>query len=446
MSGKAWKSISWVLALVALLACNKTTYIGVDVLPGSDDVGAIYTDTFTLLTNTIREDTVLTSSTTNNTAGFIYDPVFGKSYAAFYTQLLLSTNDVDFGDPDTLYIDSVVLTLAYGGYYGYKDVPQTFLVYRLTEDMDPKPENGYYSHNDFDVDPNPLGRKDLFVPNFTDSVSVLDLRLPPHMRIRLSDRFGQELLGQSGGFNFSSDTAFKDYLKGLCVAPDTASTPYSASMLYFNLTSLYSGLQLYWHTPTRDSLSYVFPVGSTEIRSGYFKHNYTGSAVEQHLSASVSDNDSLVFIQGLGGLKTRITIPALDSLKDVVINKAEITLTQKIDPTKTDSIFKTPPQIVCVTADSTGRDLGIPDNQQFFPNPGGVKVSKVTLGRESYAQYTFSVATQLQEIVSGITEDRGLFLIIFKRAESADRIMAGGANRNDNLKMKLDLIYTPIRK
>lgn len=440
------KRLLLLLAVVSLLGCNKTTYIGVDILPGTDDVGAIYTDTFTLFTNTILEDSVLASSTSNNAAGAIYDPVFGKSYASLFTQFLLSTNDVNLGDPDTLYIDSVVLTMAYGGYYGYKDVPQTFNVYRLTEDMDPKPEGGYYSNKSFSVDPNVLGRKEFFVPNFTDSVTVLNLRLPPHMRIRLSDRFGQELLEQSGGFNFSNDTAFKDYFKGICVAPDTASTPYSANVIYFNLTSLYSGLHLYWHTPTRDSLTYDFPIGSAEIRSEYFKHNHAGTTMGQHLSTSVSDNDSLVFVQGLGGVKTRITIPAIDSLKDVVINKAEIVLTQKIDPSKTDSIFKTPPQIVCVTADSSGKDITIPDNLQFFPNPGGVKISKVTLGRESYAQYRFSVATQLQQIVSGITEDRGLFLIIYKRSESADRIMAGGNNRTDNLKMKLDLVYTPIRK
>lgn len=441
-----WKPALLMLAVAILLSCNKTTYVGVDILPNSDDIGAIYTDTFTLITNTIREDSVITSSVANNAAGFIYDPVFGKSYAALFTQFLLSTNEIDFGDPDTLYIDSVVFTLAYGGYYGYKDVPQSFTVYRLTEDMDPRPEGGYYSNKSFAVETYALGRKDLFVPNFTDSITVLGLRLPPHMRIRLSDRFGQELLEQSGGDGFANDTAFKDFLKGLCLAPDTLSTPYSASMLYFSLTSLYSGLHLYWHTPTRDSLSYEFPIGSAELRAEYFKHNYTGSVVQQYLSTSVSDNDSLVFVQGLGGLKTRITIPALDSLKDVVINKAEIVLTQKLDPGKSDSIFKTPPQIVCITADTAGKDIGIPDNLQFYPNPGGVRISKVTLDRDVYAQYRFSIATQLQQIVSGITEDRGLFLIIYKRSESADRIMAGGANRDDNLKMKLDLIYTPIRK
>lgn len=434
------------IVLIAAAGCNKSTEIGIGVLPGTDDVGAIFTDTFTLVTNTIREDSVLTSSTTNNTAGYIYDPVFGKISATFFTQFVLPTNDVDLGDADTLFIDSVVLTLAYNGYYGYKNVPQTFRIFRVTQDLGPRPENGYYSNNTFAFDPEPLGRKELFVPNFTDSVSALGVLFPPHMRIRLSDRFGQELLDQSGQPNFANDSSFKNFLKGICMAPDTVATPYASSILYFNLPSLISGLHLYWHTPTRDSLTYVFPISTGEIRSNFFTHNYTGTPLADHLQTDASVNDSLVFIQGAGGVKARIMIPHLSTLGNVVINKAEIVLTQKIDPGKSDSIFTTPPQIVCVTADSSGRDEAIPDASQIYPAPGGVKISKVTLGRETYAQYRFSVATQLQEIVSGQREDRGLFLIIFRRGESADRIMAGGNNRSDNLQMKLNLIYTRINE
>src|ERR1044072_2339039 len=91
------------LLATSIFSCKKTTFIGIDILPNTDDVGAQFTDTFTLITNTIREDSVLTSSTLNNISGFIYDPLFGKSYAALFTQFLLSTNDVDFGSPDTLF-------------------------------------------------------------------------------------------------------------------------------------------------------------------------------------------------------------------------------------------------------------------------------------------------------------------------------------------------------
>jgi len=438
------KFVLFVLISASILSCKKTTNIGAGLLPGSDYVGAIYTDTFTLITNTIRDDSVLVTPTVNNLAGFIYDPLFGKTYASLFTQFFLPTNDINFGDPDTLFIDSVVLTLGYEGYYGYQYVPQTFNVYRVTEDMGPKPTDGYYSNKSFAVDPIPIGRKELLVPNVVDSVDILGVVYPANLRIRLSDRFGQELLDQSGTTNFHTDTTFKEYFKGICVAPDTQATPYSASILYFNLTSTVSGIHLYWHTPNDDSLSYVIPVGANEIRTNFFKHNYANTAVPQHLELGVSDNDSIVYVQGAAGLKTRINIPALSSLQNVVINKAEIVMTEQIDPTKSDSIFLAPAQLVCVTADSMGKDTIIPDALLHFPAPGGGKISKVTLNRQTYAQYTFSVASQVQHIVDGATVDRGLYIITYRRGEVVDRIKAMGNNRDDNLKMKLNLIYTPI--
>ncbi len=424
-------------------ACKKDIFLGTNLLPASDDIGAVYSDTFSLFTTTKLEDSVLTSSTVNNLAGSINDPIFGKSYASFFTQFSLLTNDVDFGSPDTLYIDSIVLTLGYAGSYGYKYVPQSFNVYRVNEALSPKPEGGYYNKT-FAFDPEPIGRKQNFVPNFTDSIQVGAIKIPAHMRIRLSDRLGQELLSISGSDSLASDSNFKKYFKGIYMSPDTIASPYGSSILYFNLESLLSGIHLYWHTPNLKSLSYVIPVVSTDVRTNYFKTNHNNSAVSPYLQSQLS-SDSIVFLQGIGGLKTRVLIPSISSLKNVVINKAEIIITQVNDDLRTDSIFTAPLQIVCVTSDSSGKDISIPDNLETFPEFGGASVKKVTIDRKTYVEYHFSIANQIQQIVDGDTEDRGLFLIMYRRGELPDRLMMGGSNRSDFRKMKFNLIYTPIK-
>src|SRR5690349_3508818 len=140
-----WFIVIIVTFLMVWSSCRKNSFLGLDVLPSTDDVGAVFTDTFSLITNTVRDDSVLSSSTLNNIAGTLYDPVFGRTYAALFTEFLLPTNDVDFGSPDTLFIDSVVLTLAYNGFYGYNNVPQSFNVFRVTDAMNPIPTDGYYS-------------------------------------------------------------------------------------------------------------------------------------------------------------------------------------------------------------------------------------------------------------------------------------------------------------
>jgi hypothetical protein len=278
-----------------------------------------------------------------------------------------------------------------------------------------------------------------------DSINVLDVTFPPHLRIRLSDRIGQELLNQSGTANLSNDSSFKNYFKGICLAPDTIGTPYGGSILYFGLTSPISGLRLYWHTPTQKSLTYEFLITTSEVRFNYFKHNYSGTTIPQHLENTLLQNDTTVFAQGMGGLKTRITIPALSALSNVLINKAELVVTQQIDPLKTDSVLFPPSQLVCVTQDTSGKDIALPDNFNIFPFFGGSRILKVTLDRKVYAEYHFSIADQVQQIIDEKTTDRGLFLITYRRGETADRLMAGGGSRMDNVKMKLNLIYTPIQ-
>jgi hypothetical protein len=278
-----------------------------------------------------------------------------------------------------------------------------------------------------------------------DSIDVFGIPFPPHLRIRLSDRLGQELLNQSGTSNLANDSSFKNYFKGICVAPDTLASPYGASIIYFNLVSGVSGLHVYWHSPHKDSLNYVFPISTSEVRTNYFKHNYTGTSIPQHLQNNSTQNDSVVFVQGTAGLKTRITIPSLPSLHNILINKAELVITQVLDPLRTDSILTPPSQIVCVTQDTSGKDIALPDNLNLiFPVFGGGKITKVTLDRRVYAEYHFSIADQVQQIIDGKTTDRGLFLIAYRRGEMADRLMAGGSMRMDNFKMKLNLIYTPI--
>lgn len=437
----------WVLAGFVLSSCNKTTDIGVGILPSSSDINATFIDTFKVVTTPMRQDSLVTSSQFYSLLGNMYDPVFGKSYAAIFTEFLLPTTAIDLGDPDTLFLDSVVLTMAYFKTYGYEDVPQSFSVYEVTEKMSPKPEGGYYSNKSFATDPDVLGRKQLLVPDVNDSIDVLGIVFPPHMRIRLSDRFGQDLLGQSGQPALATDSAFKEYFHGLMIAPDTMATPYGASMIYLAMLNSVSGLRLYWHTPAKSGLNLNFPIGTNEVKTNYYKHTYSGSIVANHLQGESADGDSLLFIQSMAGIRTRVSIPDLLNLHDVIINKAELVVSQRLDQNRADSVFTPPVQLLIVTLDSAGKIKAIPDNDdvnQAFPTYGGNKLEYGILPGDTVAQYKFSISQQVQLLIDGKITDYGLFLINNSAQETADRLMAGGGNRNDVYKIKLNIIFTPI--
>ncbi|MBA3647506.1 MAG: DUF4270 domain-containing protein [Chitinophagales bacterium] len=427
------------------LSCNKNTPIGVDILPSGDFINGVFSDTFSLISTTVRQDSVKTSTLFNNVLGNMLDPVFGKTYAAIFTELKLPTNSVDFGTPDTLFIDSVVLTLAYAGIYGFSDVPQSISVFEVTEPLSPLPADGYYSDKFFSVNPEPIGSRQFLVPDLTDTVIVLGLPFPPHLRIRLSDSFGQNILNQSGGTNLSTDTLFREFLKGLLIAPDTVSTPNSASLIYLNLLSPTSGLRLYWHTPKTTSQAFVLPITTDIVKTNYYRHNYSGSEVEKHLQFQSSEGDSIVYVQPLGGVKTRINIPALNTLKNVLINKAEIIITQAPDPQNSDTAYTTPTILYLAASDSLGRNISLPDQLLVFPSPGGQRTFVTNSSGATVAQYHFSIAKQLQLIIDQKKTDYGLFIIPYSPGENAARLRAGGSNRNDDMKMRLDLIYTNLK-
>ena len=439
--------VCFLLALLAFGSCKKTTEIGLGILPPGSDINAIFTDTFKVVTTSLRQDSLVTSNQFYSLLGNMYDPVFGKTYAAIFTEFLLPTTAVDLGNPDTLFLDSVVLTMAYFRTYGYEDVPQSFSVYEVIEKMSPEPEDGYYSNKSFATSTELLGRKQLLVPNLTDSVEILGTDFPPHLRIRLSDRFGEALLNQSGATTLATDSAFKEFFKGLLIAPDTTATPYAASMLYLNMLSATSGLRLYWHTPTKTGLNLSFPISTDEVRTNYFKHNYHGAAVESHLNQETGDGDSLLFVQSMAGIRTRVTIPNLLNLKNVLINKAELVISQRLDNNRADSIFTPPVQLLIVTLDSAGKVKSIPDNDDFneaFPSYGGNRLEYGILPGDTVAQYKFSISQQIQLLIDGNVTDYGLFLINNSAQETADRLMAGGGNRPDAYQVKLNIIYTPL--
>lgn len=437
----------FLVACLTLYSCKKTSEIGIGILPPGDDINATFTDTFKVVTTSMRVDSLVTSNQFYSLLGNMYDPVFGKSYAAIFTEFLLPTTAIDLGDPDTLFLDSVVLSLAYFKTYGYEDVPQSISVYEVTEKMNPEPEDGYYSNKSFATDAELLGRKQLLVPNLTDSIDVLGVSFPPHLRIRLSDRFGQDLLNQSGLPALATDSAFKEYFRGLLIAPDTTATPYAASMLYMNMLSATSGLRVYWHTPNKSALNINFPIGTDEVRTNYFRHTYAGSVVADHLQSETGNGDSLLFIQSMAGIRTRVTIPNLLNLHDVIINKAELVISQRLDPNLADSVFTPPVQLLIVTLDSAGKIKAIPDNDDInnaFPSYGGNRLSVGILPGDTVAQYKFSISQQVQLLIDGNITDYGLFLINNSAQETADRLMAGGGNRTDVYKIKLNIIYSPI--
>ena len=221
------------LTCIVLCSCkDEHTPIGEDILGNLVDTE--FTDTITLQAYSFLEDTVNTTNTSANILGHTFDPVFGKSSAGIYTQLALSGSAVNFGDHPV--IDSLVLTLQLSGYYGDTNSYVGIRVHQLSEALDSQAQ--YYQNSTVNYDPTPLNYNLTGYTIRPSSTVVVDTSvLGAHLRVRLSDQFGQYLLNHQNDLN----NQFQNFLKGLYIEA-VSHTGNDGYMLLTNMTSALSGM------------------------------------------------------------------------------------------------------------------------------------------------------------------------------------------------------------
>lgn len=434
------------LILGALQGCRDDLSIGKNLIPGSDYLNAIFTDTLTLKTKTVREDSLSARDLSQYLLGASIDEVFGKSYSAIYTQVRLSTAGISFND--TAFVDSVVLSIPYATYYGDKNAFHFIRVYRLTDTINASSDIKYYSNQTFSAEPVAIGQRLHFSTSADSSFTEDNVTYSPAMRIRLDTALGQDVLNQTPDGSFKSNTDFKNYFKGLLIAPDT-SFGFTKGKIGLNVRSDQSFLVVYYHTPNTTSKKLRLPLNSNAVNVNYHKHNYNGSFIAQALSSPSSFSDSLVYVQGMAGVKGKITLPTLQNIGRVLVNKAEIEITRAVNKFADDSLFAVPEQMICIAADSNGNNAFIPDQLLSLsgqPEYGGKKVTITDALGNTYVRYRFSIAAQLQLIIDQKKTDYGFYLLSFPSNQLANRIILGGGNRSgDNYQMKLNLAYTKLK-
>lgn len=431
----------WIVGLLAVLltlcvSCkNELSSIGLDL---TDQVGTDFTDTISVSAYSMLEDTLNTTNMTANMIGHIYDPVFGTSKASTYAQFDLTGSSVNFGESPV--VDSVVLTMQLASYYGDTNSRVNIRVYRLLEAL-----NGSHYNNEsmVAIDNTPLNYKLTgYTIQPTTSIVVDTGEYSPHIRIRLSQAFGQYLLNNQS--HMQNNAAFKDFFKGLCITAlsHSGSTGY---MLMTSMTSSLTGIVLYYHNNSKASAKYVFPCTSECNRFTNYKHDYSSSKdadfIQEVLNGNQSVGKSKLFVQGASGVKTRITFPHLkETFKSldnrVVINRAELVITD-VSP---DEVLLVSPAALAVQGIHKETDalVYIPDDEYYTSSSyyGGTYDAKKR-------EYRFRVTQYVQDYI----HDKGnltntLNLVVKGAAVRPNRLVFGGTDLTDGRRLRLELSYT----
>jgi len=394
--------------LSVFFACTRfdQTELGGDLLPGSDNLS---TDTMLLPVSTISyidPDTSIIDKREQHVIGFTNDPLFGKTTAAAFLQLLPPSYPFKLPAPkDSLFLDSLVLTLSYTGSYGDTSAFSSVNVYKVN-DPEFKPAKRYFvsespSYSAADL----LGsasfkatdlRKGIRLKYKTDSVVN-------QLRIRLNDQLGRSLLDQdniSGAFQ--NDSIFKLFLRGFAIIPDSLSS--GNALHYFSLANGNTALQLYYRVQkpdnkfdtTRTEFAFI-PEVIRSANANKIHRTYTGSIAEPVIASGLPA--SLAYIQTAPGTSTTVRVPGLDTLagKNYIIHRAELVARQIYQgPLQVENTYLQP-ALHLFTLDAGSKNAPIPfDSILYFQQSSFDFVRSVTL-YNLQTTYTGGAATFYQD-------------------------------------------------
>lgn len=421
------------LAGILLSSCEEPDVIGLNVQPPGDQLNLAETDTISLITYTVREDSLRSDETTYALLGSYLDPVFGLHSASFYSQIRLSSNNTSFGSNPQA--DSIVLTLVYNAAYGDTLTPQTVKVYELIESIDK--DSSYYSNDAFTI--GSLLASKAFVPAPLDSVKIDGVKKAPHLRIKLEPSLAQRFIDASGSTSLSNNSNFLDFFKGIFVTTDPVNS--KGAILSFDLLNSLSQVTMYYKNDNADSLKYNFVINENCARINHFNHhNYSqaSSYLQSQLSGDTTKGDSILYLQSMAGLKVKIKYPYLMNLVangKIAINKAELIV--KLDKNDFTENEFAPPALLTVLEEQDGKIRYILDQYEGTNYFGG------SFNKTKY-EYRFNIARHIQQILDGEKDNLGLSLVVWtaNRSNTANRVVLNGSKRSDAL--RLSITYTKL--
>ena len=431
-----------ILLVLVLFSCKKDPYeVGISLLPATDTLNIKVTDTCTIQAFSVRQDSIRSDKSTLLTLGSMLDPVFGKITTSLYTQLLLSSEGVDFGKSPTL--DSLVLMLAYSTHYGDTLARQNVKVYELSDNL--YYDSIFYTNKTLGTYPTLLADKD-FTPRPSDSIKLYKTKVAPHLRINLSNLtkyLGNKIL-QAPTASLATNTAFIAFMKGLYIKSTPASDHHA--ILNFEITSGMSKMVVYYHNqtdPKNDSLNFDIPINTTCGRFTHVDHNsYLEASTD--LKQQIINRDSVqgsrqLFLQGMAGVKVKVKFPFMKDMgkgKKIAINEAMLEMTN----VESDTTFAPPTSLLLLRQDSIGRIANMVDLNEGTGYFGGSY-------NPTTRSYRFRITQHIQKIIQNAYSTHfDVYLVVdnpISSILSPNRIVLNGTDKQFGAsRLRLKVTYT----
>lgn len=472
--------LPFAILLLLISGCTKikTTDMGADLLPQVDRVSTFDTLLPVITDNLLLADSALpligkdySGKASEHVLGSInVDPLFGKTTAAIFLELKPPSFKFYFENvPDSLTLDSVVLSLKWNRTWGDTMAAQTIDVFTVDE---PIRRDTNYSTNARFAYTRKLGSRTFAPRILDDSIPLRSFKVVNQLRIRLSDAFGRELLAQDSadGRPFASDSLFRAFLKGFAVVPQTTGAGATANALMgFSLSDTNTGLSFYYRCVKNgktDTLSRRFPFDNTILcgSANRVVRDRKGSEMERYVGPSTGPGDSLLYLQATPGSYAQVSMPALNAFKaakgNVLVHLAELVIGEVPETPRTE--FLTPPTLLYADFYDTTAKFRLPYAADGFPTGtydpsylgGGVRTAAT--GGLPYSAYSIYLTRHIQAVITRNLPNLPLtlyapYLVSYPNLNLAfgvnrlatGRVRVGGGNHSRR-PMRLRIVYTRI--
>ena len=436
--------IGFVVMVVIFWGCKSDINdLGKDLLFPGDLVNVRNHSEKNIMAYTFTDGNQRTDEAVFNLLGTFNDPLFGKTTADFACQFRLS------GYPDSLkkisikpQIDSLVLSLVYREVYGDILTPQHIKVYELGSDLDI--DQKYYQNTDLksmskaelvgEKNYTPKFKLDSLTSTYGSTKAIPKDTTIQEIRIKLNQHLLDKLLA-ADSLTWSDNDKFIKYFKGLYIEADDLTQ--GGSILKVNTLGNGSRIAIHYHTNTTDSLIYIYNINSSSARVNRFAHDYSKTAFAAHIDKT-DVQDSLIYLQTTGGLRSKIFIPNLGTWSDstnIAINRAELIF--QIDSTITDlTKFRPSEQLVLTAIDKDGKE--------YFPSD--LAFSSLYYGgtyNSADKTYRFNIAKHLQEVIEKKKDNYGFYLSTAFRSSTFRRVVLKGVTSKTGI--RFEVAYSKIK-
>lgn len=436
------------LCLLSVFSCTRPIDAGSGLLD-EDLLNVQSIDTFKIYAQPVEGDSLLVYSTpTVSSSGFISryflgqmnDPIMGLSDVRIQTQFV-PYNAVHPGT--SLIVDSLVLVLPYSKEYIYGDKAQRYdlEIRELADSI--ATSKAHYANEKRSAKPATIAAKtfavnfdSITINSFTSGTSVAT-KVPPQLRIRIDNpEFQARLLGADTSV-YKSRTKFLQTFFGL----DLRSSNIGKALAAFDLSSTRAGLYMYIKNSSNIYEEFIYVFGF--VATNAITRDRGNSLLGKYLAGE--PNQQYILLQGQEGANSKISIPGLKNLKNVIVNKAELVLRTANVPGD-EAVFFTPsPRILAMYALANGRKTVVEDfniatqSGNLDPYYGGAYVSGAN---NEPGTYTINLTTHVQNMIKGKVPNE-LYLKAFPLAESAARTTLYRAD-HPLYGAKLKLYYTQL--